>query len=236
MQGRTVDGTPRVLVASLGDGKARPVLLVVRAPNQPEGWFDDHGKRLGGTALADPRPGARMSSPFGTRYYYGRKSGSGFHNGIDFEGKVGEPIYAAADGVINHQGWYFNYGRTVKISHADSFEIALRPHVAFRRWHGPRHAGPQGRPDRLCRLDRTVDRPSPAFLGHREWPVRQSPALYLREWRPWPLAGEALVAYRQWQGEVKRAADRGRKGGFFGRGDGGAWSTNPSPRAGADRL
>ncbi|MBL0899621.1 MAG: hypothetical protein IBJ17_13100, partial [Reyranella sp.] len=104
VQGRTVDGTPRVLVASLGDGPARQSFWWFAPPNQPEGWFDEQGRRLGGTALADPRPGARMSSPFGIRRYYGRKSGGGFHNGTDFEGKTGDPIYPPADGVINHQG------------------------------------------------------------------------------------------------------------------------------------
>ena len=81
--------------------------------------------------------GARISSPFGIRRYYGRSSGGGFHNGIDFEGKTGKPIYAAADGVINHQGWYFNYGRTVKISHADNFETLYAHMSRFADGMGP---------------------------------------------------------------------------------------------------
>jgi len=60
--------------------------VVCAAERNREGWFDDQGQRLGNSALGDPLPGARISSPFGGRRYYGRKTGGGFHNGIDFEG------------------------------------------------------------------------------------------------------------------------------------------------------
>ena len=122
LEGRTADGSSRLLYAGIGEGKTKKSYWWFTPLDQPEGWFDETGKRLGGTVLADPKPESRISSPFGTRRYYGRSSGGGFHNGIDYEGKVGEPILAAADGVINHQDWYFQYGRTVKISHADNFE------------------------------------------------------------------------------------------------------------------
>lgn len=237
VQGRTVDGTPRVLVASLGDSKTRQSFWWFAPPNQPEGWFDDQGKRLGGTALTDPRPGARMSSPFGTRYYYGRKSGSGFHNGIDYEGKVGEPIYAAADGVINHQGWYFNYGRTVKVSHADSFETLYAHMSRFADGMGP---GTRVRKGDLIGYVGSTGRSTGPHLHFSVIVNGQfvNPQPYISEnGGHGALAGESLVAYRQWQGEVKRAADRNRKsGGFFGRSDSDAWSTNPFSSGGADRL
>lgn len=237
VQGRTVDGTPRVLAASLGDGKARQAFWWFAPPNQPEGWFDDQGRRLGGTALADPRPGARMSSPFGTRYYYGRKSGGGFHNGIDFEGKVGEPIYAAADGVINHQGWYFNYGRTVKISHAESFETLYAHMSRFADGMGP---GTRVRKGDLIGYVGSTGRSTGPHLHFSVIVNGQfvNPQPYVSENGGYGnLTGEALVSYRQWQGELKRATDRNRsRGGWFGRSDNDAWSTNPFSSNGADRL
>jgi hypothetical protein len=39
-------------------------------------------------------------------------------------------------------------------------------------WHGARQPRAQGRPDRLCRLERPIDRPAPALLRDRERPVR----------------------------------------------------------------
>ncbi len=239
VQGRTVDGTPRVLVASVGDGAARQSFWWFAPQNQPEGWFDDQGRRLGGTALGNPRPEARQSSPFGTRRYYGRKSGGGFHNGIDFEGKTGDPIYAAADGVINHQGWYFNYGRTVKVSHADSFETLYAHMSAFRGRDGSRYPRPQGRPDRLCRLDRPLHRGAPALLRDRERPVRRSPALHLRRWRPGRSGGRAtrvLPAVAAGDQTRLRAQPRQQRRSLPGPAGADPWSSNPFSSRAADRL
>jgi murein DD-endopeptidase MepM/ murein hydrolase activator NlpD len=122
VKGQTTDGTTRLLFASIGEGKAKQSYWWYAPGDRPEGWFDDRGNRLGGTVLAEPKPDARISSPFGTRRYYGRATSTAFHNGIDFEAKMGDPIHAAADGVVNHANWYYNYGRTVKITHADNFE------------------------------------------------------------------------------------------------------------------
>lgn len=240
VHGRTVDGVPRVLLASLGEGDAKRSFWWFAPPNQPEGWFDENGNRLGGTALTDPRPGARMSSPFGIRRYYGRKSGGGFHNGIDFEGKTGEPIYAAADGVINHQGWYFNYGRTVKVSHADNFETLYAHMSRFANGMGP---GTRVRKGDLIGYVGSTGRSTGAHLHFSVVVNGQfvDPAPYISgKAGNSVLAGEALVAYRQWQQEIKQATDRGsRRGwGFFSLGTPSPepWTSNPfSPRE-ADRL
>ncbi len=52
----------------------------------------------------------RFTSGFGRRW--GR-----MHNGSDFAGAHGTPIYATADGVVTHAGWQSGYGRLVKIQH-----------------------------------------------------------------------------------------------------------------------
>ncbi|WP_039019581.1 M23 family metallopeptidase [Halocynthiibacter namhaensis] len=52
----------------------------------------------------------RFTSGFGSRW--GR-----MHNGSDFAGAHGTPIYATADGVVIHAGWQSGYGRLVKIQH-----------------------------------------------------------------------------------------------------------------------
>jgi murein DD-endopeptidase MepM/ murein hydrolase activator NlpD len=189
--------------------------------DQPEGWFDENGKRLGGTPLGEPKPGARISSPFGTRHYYGRATGTGFHDGIDFEAHTGEPIYAAADGVINHEGWYYQYGRTVKITHADNFEtlyghmsrfepsLAVGSHVKKGDVIG--YVGSTGRSTgphlhfSVIISGKFVD-PAPyvsAGGGHDS------------------LTGQSLVAYRQWQQDVRTASDAQRPRRSF------LWSENP---------
>ena len=240
LQGRTVDGAPRILLASLGDGQNKQSFWWFAPPNEPEGWFDEQGRRLGGTALTDPRPGARISSPFGTRRYYGRKSGGGFHNGIDFEGKTGDPILAAADGVINHQGWYFNYGRTVKVSHADNFESLYAHMSRFADGMGP---GTRVRKGDLIGYVGSTGRSTGAHLHFSVIVNGQfvDPAPYISDkGGAITLSGEALVSYRQWQQEVRAASSRGKSrsfGDWFrGSQDSEPWSKNPFGAQGADRL
>jgi murein DD-endopeptidase MepM/ murein hydrolase activator NlpD len=63
----------------------------------------------------------RYTSGFGNRRDpFGR--GTRRHEGVDFAGAYGSPIYATADGVITHAGWQSGYGRLVKIRHPLGFE------------------------------------------------------------------------------------------------------------------
>jgi len=57
----------------------------------------------------------RFTSGFGMRW--GR-----MHNGTDFAGAHGTPIYSTADGVVTHAGWLSGYGRLVKIQHEFGIE------------------------------------------------------------------------------------------------------------------
>lgn len=45
--------------------------------------------------------------------------GGAMHNGLDFRGPRGAPIYAAADGVVSFVGYKGGYGKTVEISHGN---------------------------------------------------------------------------------------------------------------------
>ena len=210
LEGRTADGSSRLLYASIGEGKGRKSYWWFTPLDQPEGWFDETGKRLGGNVLTDPKPDSRISSPFGNRRYYGRSSGGGFHDGIDYEGKIGEPILAAADGVINHQNWYYQYGRTVKITHADSFET-LYAHMSrfetslmvgskVKKGDIIGYVGSTGRSTgphlhfSVIAGGRFVD-PQPYISGNGGHDA---------------LGGQSLVAYRKWQQDVRTASESQR--------------------------
>lgn len=68
------------------------------------------------TPFAHPVKSAfRYTSGFGMRW--GR-----MHNGSDFAGAHGTPIYTTADGVVTHAGWQSGYGRLIKIRHANGIE------------------------------------------------------------------------------------------------------------------
>ena len=236
-KGRTVDGAPRLLAAAIGEGSAKKSFWWFAPPNEPEGWFDEQGRRLGGTALTEPSGGARVSSPFGIRRYYGRSSGGGFHNGIDFEGKTGMPIYAAADGTINHQGWYFNYGRTVKISHADNFESLYAHMSRFADGMGP---GSRVRKGDLIGYVGSTGRSTGPHLHFSVIVNGQfvDPQPYISgKGGNSVLVNESLVAYRQWQQEIRKAAGAKDDNNRF-RGLQGAepWSHNPFSSRNVDRL
>lgn len=237
-KGRTVDGAPRLLAAAIGEGAAKKSFWWFAPPNEPEGWFDESGRRLGGTALTEPSGGARISSPFGIRRYYGRSSGGGFHNGIDFEGKTGMPIYAAADGTINHQGWYFNYGRTVKISHADNFESLYAHMSRFADGMGPGSRVRKG--DLIGYVGSTGRSTGPhlhfSVIVNGQF-VDPQPYISGKGFNS-VLVNESLVAYRQWQQEIRKAAGAKDDGNNRFRGLQGAepWSHNPFSSRNVDRL
>lgn len=54
------------------------------------------------------------SDPFG--------AGRRMHEGQDFAGAYGTPIFATADGTVIHAGWQSGYGRLIKIQHAFGVE------------------------------------------------------------------------------------------------------------------
>jgi murein DD-endopeptidase MepM/ murein hydrolase activator NlpD len=222
LEGRTADGSTRLLYASIGEGKVKKSYWWFTPLDQPEGWFDETGRRMGGTVLTDPKPDSRISSPFGTRRYYGRSTGGGFHNGIDYEGKVGEPILAAADGIINHQGWYYQYGRTVKISHADNFETLYAHMSRFEASVAPGSRVKKG--DVIGYVGSTGRSTGP----HLHFSVIVDgqfvdPQPYVSaDGGNNVLAGQSLVAYRRWQQDVRTAGDSQRS-----RSRTESWSHNP---------
>ncbi|HTR86045.1 MAG TPA: M23 family metallopeptidase, partial [Reyranella sp.] len=206
LKGRTVDGATRLLFVSFGDARKKQSYWWFSPPDQPEGWFDMDGRRLGGTVLSPPKPDAAISSPFGRRRYYGRTTGYAFHNGIDFEAHMGDPIYAAADGVVNHANWYYNYGRTVKITHADNFETlyahmsriapGIVPGVTIHRGDVIGYVGSTGRSTGphlhfSTIVDGQFVDPAPYLAGNGGESV---------------LSSNALVSFRQWQQDLRQAA------------------------------
>lgn len=63
----------------------------------------------------------RISDGWGTRIhpFYDRLA---FHYGLDFANKIGTPIYATSDGEIILTGYDPEYGKLIKIKHANNFE------------------------------------------------------------------------------------------------------------------
>ena len=119
-------------------------------------WIDANGIDGAGQGMEMPVAG-RVSSGFGERFHpilgYRR-----MHDGVDLAAPYGTPIVAAADGRVLTAGWHGGYGNEVAIAHSGGIETIYG--------HMSRIAATSGtcapRPgDRLCRLDRAVDRSAP---------------------------------------------------------------------------
>lgn len=53
---------------------------------------------------------AEVTSPYGAR---GRRH----HDGLDIDGRTGDPVFAARDGRVQFSGWRNGYGQTVILDH-----------------------------------------------------------------------------------------------------------------------
>ncbi len=63
----------------------------------------------------------RLASGFGMRVHPILKI-SRFHSGIDFTASMGTPVYATANGTVNHANYMGGYGNVVKINHGYGYE------------------------------------------------------------------------------------------------------------------
>jgi murein DD-endopeptidase MepM/ murein hydrolase activator NlpD len=70
--------------------------------------------------LADPEPGAVVTSGFGVRKdpMLGIPA---LHPGIDFRSPVGKKVPATAAGIVTHAGWDGGYGKMVEIDHGNGY-------------------------------------------------------------------------------------------------------------------
>jgi murein DD-endopeptidase MepM/ murein hydrolase activator NlpD len=207
-EGVTPDGVPCPLYVAVEREESRQTFWRFAPHDEPEGWFDEQGRRLG-AALATPRPGSRMSSPFGPRRYYGRLSGGGFHNGIDYESRHGEPIFAAADGVIEHRGGYFEYGLTIKIRHAAQY-TTLYAHLS--RFANGIAEGALVRKGDLIGYVGMTGRSTGAHLHFGAILNGRfvDPAAYLSDIHDRPLSATAFASFRQWQEEIRAVVQSAR--------------------------
>lgn len=105
---------------------------LLRLSSSSDGALDPRFERLGqsltrmsalvraleGLPQITPAQNERITSHFGYRRdpFTG---GGAMHNGIDFKGPYGSPIFATALGEVTFAGWKGGYGRTVEITHAN---------------------------------------------------------------------------------------------------------------------
>ena len=85
------------------------------------------------------------------------------HTGVDYAAPRGTPILAAGNGIVEKAGRTSGYGNFTLIQHTNGYETAYGHQTAFAKGIVPGRPRPPGPDHRLCRLDRTVDRPASAL-------------------------------------------------------------------------
>ncbi|KFB09899.1 M23 family metallopeptidase [Nitratireductor basaltis] len=111
-------GTEAVGGPLLAAGQIGPFDEKVRELDEALNTLEQLKKTARQVPIANPLPGARVTSMFGTRRdpLLGRRA---HHSGMDFSGKTGTPIKAAGAGKVIRAGWNGGYGRMVEIDHGN---------------------------------------------------------------------------------------------------------------------
>lgn len=104
-------------------------------------------------AFRDPVAGEEVVSPFGLRQLPWEENGR-LHEGVDIAADFGEPVVAAADGVVVRSGNGFGYGRFVEVRHAEGLTTlyahmggvadGMRPGVAIKAGQAVGRVGSSG--------------------------------------------------------------------------------------------
>ena len=155
--------TPRSTVTSVSTASARPTTASSTTTTRT-------GRARRSSSSASRCPSARLTSGFGYRRHpiLGRMI---LHAGVDYAAPRGTPILAAGNGIVEKAGRSSGYGNLIVIKHTNGYETAYGHQSRFAKGIAPGVARPSGPGDRLCRLDRPVDRPARPLRDPRQRPA-----------------------------------------------------------------
>lgn len=139
-----------LLYAGLNRARGGDVQLVRWNVGGSAGWYDPRIRQSAPQGLLRPVAGPTTSA-FGLRVHPILLIAR-FHRGVDYRAGWGEPIRAAADGVVVGAGWAGGYGRQVRLVHAGGLatsyahmsQIAVTPGAMVRRGQVIGYVGSSG--------------------------------------------------------------------------------------------
>ncbi|MCD4829046.1 MAG: M23 family metallopeptidase [Candidatus Cloacimonetes bacterium] len=82
------------------------------------GMYNPEGEALMSNAVRSPLDYMHVTSPFGARIHPISRTRR-MHNGVDYRGRTGTPVYAVASGRVISAGVNGGYGREVQIAHQE---------------------------------------------------------------------------------------------------------------------
>ena len=113
----------RVLYAGYNGSKVKPNEAFLYQEEDPKSSFNAHytedGEALIHSGLRYPLDRLHITSGFGYRIHpiTGARA---FHNGVDYRGAVGTPVYAVADGIVAQSSFSNENGNFIAIKHSDN--------------------------------------------------------------------------------------------------------------------
>lgn len=112
----------KILYTSLITSNKAISLYYYESQEGKEGYFNKEGVSLKSSKIfvSPLNVDFRISSKFGNRKHpiHGKIA---FHKGVDYAAKLGTPIYAAAEGVVEYIGKNGGYGNYIKIKHNNKY-------------------------------------------------------------------------------------------------------------------
>jgi len=91
-------------------------------------YFDDKAREIENFVFRKPVNNVRITSRFTLKRWHPILHRYRAHLGVDFGGRTGTPVYAAADGRVIFAGRLGGYGNVIKIRHIDGF-LTLYAHL-----------------------------------------------------------------------------------------------------------
>ncbi|MEW6486855.1 MAG: peptidoglycan DD-metalloendopeptidase family protein [Thermodesulfobacteriota bacterium] len=98
-----------------------------------EGYFDPEGRSVRKSFLRSPLQFSRISSRFTHARRHPVLDVVRPHQGVDYAAPAGTPVWAVADGTVEHAGWKGEAGNTVALRHARGYETLYNHLSGFGR-------------------------------------------------------------------------------------------------------
>lgn len=125
-------GNGRILAARYRGERGTHTAVYFRS-TAVQGYFDPEGRSVRKSFLRSPLKFARVSSRFTQARRHPVLDVVRPHRGVDYAAPVGTPVWAVADGTVEHAGWRGEAGKTVTLRHAQGYETTYNHLSGFAR-------------------------------------------------------------------------------------------------------
>jgi len=120
--GRDTYVRPGRILAARFEGKAGSLTAVYYETEEGRGgYYRPDGSSVEGRFLKAPMRQARVTSSYTNARRHPILNVTRPHPGIDYAAPSGTPVWAVADGVIQHRGWGGGFGNLIKVRHDNGY-------------------------------------------------------------------------------------------------------------------